>query len=73
MPDLIHLHALNLRLSRERERFSSANTYEEREMRSVWVTSIEKEIGQERIFLGLPEVQPPVEVSDDDLLCQLGL
>lgn len=68
-----HLHALYVRLSNERERLASAQSENEREMRSVWVAGIEKEIDQERLFLGLPKVTETDNVSDDALLEQLGM
>lgn len=51
-----HLNALELRLSNERVRLENSKTAREREMRTVWVTGIEKEIASERKFLGLTEV-----------------
>lgn len=60
-----HLDALNLRLSNERARLSSAKSQAEIELRKVWIAQIEKEIGDEAKFSG--------EVSDDQLLADLGL
>lgn len=69
--DTTHLVALQVRLSHERERLSNARTDKEKELRAVWVRGIEKEIAQEFTFLGMsPEVP---EISDDDLLAELGL
>jgi hypothetical protein len=56
-----HLDALELRLSHERSRLANAKTAGERELRSVWIAQIEKEIGAE-----LPEI------SDDELLAELS-
>ncbi|HXJ39712.1 MAG TPA: hypothetical protein VNH18_10570 [Bryobacteraceae bacterium] len=66
-----HLHALELRLSHERERLAQAKTARERELRAVWVAQIEREIAGERKFLGLPESEADATVSDDELLAQL--
>lgn len=60
-----HLDALNLRLSNERIRLANAKTQQERELRTVWISQIEKEIGHENQFSG-------VELSDDELLWELA-
>lgn len=71
--DFGHLDALNLRLSHERERWRLAKSVAERNMRSVWVAQLEKEITHERVFLGLT-AQPEIEsINDDDLLAALEL
>lgn len=59
-----HLDALNLNLSNERMRLANAKTFEEIELRKVWVTQLEKEVAAERKFLGLAD---EIEVSDSDL------
>jgi hypothetical protein len=64
-----HLAALNLRLSNERVRLAAAKTQKERELRSVWVAGIEKEISHEIEFLGQQE--PETELTDDELLAAL--
>ena len=66
---LSHLFALELSLSHERGRLARARSVGERELRSVWVAQIEREIASERRFLGLGE---PTELSDDELLAELS-
>lgn len=68
MIDYTHLDALNLNLSNERIRLGNAKTQQERELRTVWVAQLEKEIAAERGFLGVTDAP---EVSDDDLLNEL--
>ena len=70
MIDYSHLDALELNLSHERARLNEATKKGEIELRTVWVKQLEKEIAGERNFLGLGESS---EVSDDDLLAELGL
>lgn len=67
MTDTDHLNALRFRLSNERVRLANATSAQEREIRSVWVAQIEKEIAGEERFLAarLPEM------SDDELLAAL--
>lgn len=67
---MTHLDALELRLSHERARLAAAKSKGEREIRTVWVRGIEKEIADERKRLGLTNELP--EVSDDELLAELG-
>ena len=67
-----HLNALNLNLFNERRRLSSAKTDAERNMRSVWVGQLENEIKQERALLGLPPEDAVPNISDDELLAELG-
>jgi len=67
-----HLEAIELRLSHERMRLAAAATPAERTFRQVWVEQMEKEIAAERAFLGLP-VDPTADMSDDELLRELGL
>ena len=71
MTDLSHLNALNLRLSHERARLASAKAGEKAQ-RQVWIAQIEREIANERAFLGLTDASQGVEMSDDDLLAALG-
>ena len=69
MQDLSHLHALEVRLSHERERLAKAKTVKERELRQVWVNQCEKEIAGEYTFLGIaPE---DIAMTDDELLAAL--
>jgi hypothetical protein len=65
-----HLHALELRLSHERVRLASATSAQEIEQRTVWVAQIEKEIDNEKSF---PDMQDMPEMSDDEILSQLGI
>jgi len=68
-----HLHALELRLSHERERLGQAKSPAESAMRKVWVAGIEKEIADEKAFLGLSESADDVaQMTDDELLAELA-
>jgi hypothetical protein len=69
--DTSHLDALELSLSRERVRLQQAKTDGEKRQREVWVAQIEKEISDERAFLGIDEPEPDQEMSDEELLAQL--
>jgi hypothetical protein len=67
--DFSHLHALEHGLHNERARLASAKTEGERALRAAWIRQREREIAQERIFLGLP--LDPVDtdaMTDDELL-----
>jgi hypothetical protein len=66
-----HLDALNVRLSHERSYLSEAKTEKEREIRKVWIMQIEKEIEQEKKFLGMDGIEEMNGLSDDDLLGEL--
>jgi hypothetical protein len=68
--DNSHLKALQLNLSNERSRLDSAKTKQERELRTVWVRQIEREIEAERSFLGFL-ADPEINLSDDELLAEL--
>lgn len=68
--DTTHLNALQLRLSHERDYLNRAKTDQERQLRQVWIGQIEKEIGQEKKFLGIKDADP-INISDDDLLAEL--
>lgn len=68
--DMTHLNALNVRLSNERGYLAAAKSQKEIELRKVWIAQVEKEITQERAFLGLAEASAK-EISDDELLAQL--
>ncbi len=59
--NLAHLTALETRLSHERARFAVDGS----PLRQVWIAQIEKEIADEKRFLGLDELP---EMSDDELL-----
>lgn len=71
MTDLIHLHALELRLSHEREYLRVAKTEDERELRTVWIVQIQREIDRERDFVGGLISDLPA-MTDDELLKELG-
>jgi len=66
---LSHLHALELHLSNERVRLAQASSAQEREIRSVWVTQLEREIEGEKQFLGITGTLPAL--SDDEILREL--
>lgn len=71
--DTSHLNALNLNLSNERRRLSAAKTDAEHQIRSVWVAQLENEIKQERALLGLPPEDAVPNISEDELLAELGV
>lgn len=73
MADLSHLSALQVRLSHERDYLAGAKSAQERELRTVWITQIEKEIANERSFLGLKDEPAPPEMTTDELLAELDL
>lgn len=62
------LDAMRLRLSHERARRDNAKSPQERQLRSVWVTQIEKEIETELKFLGKDDTDT---MSDEELLREL--
>lgn len=62
---MTHLDALNLRLSNERIRIANAKSEGEIELRKVWIAQLEKEVAGEEKFAD--------EISDEDLLAELGL
>lgn len=62
-----HLAALELNLSNERMRLANAKTEGERELRKGWVKQLEKEIAFERKYFASDEI------SDDELLAELGI
>jgi len=68
--DVSHLNALELRLSHERGYMAQAKTEKEQALRKVWIAQIEKEIADEKKFLGLVDNEP-CEISADDLLAAL--
>ena len=69
MKDRSHLNALQVGLSHERMRLANAKTAGEKALRSVWVRQYEKQIADERAFIGLCDELP--ELSDDELLAEL--
>ena len=71
-----HMHALQDRLFREKQRMNSAKTNKDREFRKVQVAQVEKEIAHEKKFLekkGTPYKQDEgaSNMSDEDLLNEL--
>ena len=75
MDDLMHLHSLELRLSNERMRLSEATSQSEKDLRSVWVKQLEKEIRGEIEFLasrGITVQKATIKDFDvDELLKEL--
>jgi hypothetical protein len=72
MTTTTHLDALELGLSNERIRLANAKTKSEESIRTVWVKQYEKEIEDEKKFLGI--VEPDLsDMSDNDLLAALWL
>ena len=65
-----YLHALQLRLSRQRGYLRVAKADGERQLRAVWISQIEKEIRDQRKFLGLPD-EAELEMTDDEILAEL--
>lgn len=61
-----HLVALQSRLANERERFAQDSS----PLREVWIAQIEREIANEKKFLGIEEDLP--EMSDDEILAALA-
>jgi hypothetical protein len=70
--DTGHLTALHIRLSHERGYLAKAKSDTERELRTVWIAQIEKEIAAERAFLGMPPGDDAPELDDDALMRELG-
>lgn len=70
---MTHLDVLNLRLSHERLRLAAAKSEAERQLRSVWVAQMEREIAAEYVFLGIaqPATLDEILLSDDELLAEL--
>lgn len=65
-----HLDALTDSLLREKARLKAAKAQHEIIFRTHCIAMKEKEIAQERDFLGLP---PEVEMTDDELISALGM
>lgn len=67
-----HLDALYLSRSNEKRRLDAAKTQAERELRTVWLAQIDKEIEGERKFLGMePDFVSNLSIDDDELLNSL--
>lgn len=71
MKETSHFDALNVRLSHERSYLVEAKTEQEKELRKVWITQIEKEIEVEKKFLGINDIGTNESNSDEDLLSEL--
>lgn len=72
MADTSHLVALHQNLSREKARLAAATAESERQLRTIWVAQLEREIDAERKFLGMPPEEPePAPMSDDELVAEL--
>lgn len=65
-----HLTALLVRRSHERGYLVEAKTNAERELRTVWLQQIEREIKQEEELLGMAPVDD--SLTDAELLAELG-
>ena len=70
--DTSHLVALHERLLRERARLATAGSEEERAVWQVWVAQAERELEGELKFLGMDGGTEVAEISDDDVLAELG-
>ena len=72
MKDASHLIALQTRLAHENEYLADAKSTKEIAIRTVWIAQIEKEIADEKKFIGFEEISPEVDnMSADDLLAEL--
>jgi len=71
MTDTSHLEALQVGLSHERARLADAKTESERALRTIWVQQYERQIADERAFLGMPAETPVDEMTDDEILADL--
>ena len=70
MTDTTHLVALVTGLHKERARLALA-TGQERDLRTVWVAQLEKEIAAEEAFLGMaPADEEPM--TDEELYAALA-
>jgi len=74
--DRTHLNAILSRLSNEKSRLSLATNDSERQLRAVFVAQMEKELADERKYLGekypgWSDVNELPEIDDDELLRQL--
>jgi hypothetical protein len=73
--DTTHLDALEVGLSHERARLSASKSRHERELRTVWVAQLEKQISDEIKFLGLDAADLAAReisnMTDDELLAEL--
>lgn len=73
MKNTSHLKALEIRLSHEREYLSQSKTDMERRMRQVWIDGITKEIEDEKKFLGIGVEDTANDMTDEELLIELGI
>ena len=72
MQDTSHLVALYESLERERARLNAATTLLEAEFRSHNIMQKKKEIEEEYKFLGMTPTEELTQISDEDLLRELG-
>ncbi len=70
MTSTSHLNALELRLSNERNYLAQSKSDDEKKLRKVWISQIEKEIAREYEFLGKRTTETP-NLTDDELLAEL--
>lgn len=66
-----HLNALEVNLSNERVRLYNAKTCAERDLRSVWVSQLEREVAKEKEFIGYVEPAGISGMSEDELMAEL--
>ena len=69
MTDTSHLEALQLNLSHERARYRAAKNPGERELRSVWIQGLEREIERERQRLGMSST---IAMTIDEIAAELA-
>lgn len=66
-----HLSAISMRLFNEKQRLSVSVKEKDVKFREMMVEQAEKELAQERKFLGLPAESLDIEIDEDDLLAEL--
>ncbi len=73
---MTHLETLELKLSHERNRLAQSQNANERKLRSIWVTQLEKEIEDEKRFIGnktdnesMSVDQILAELTEDEIRC----
>lgn len=72
MIDLSHLNAIEDRRHNEETRLAAAKTERERIFRRQEIAMVNKEIANERKFLGLPAEEDLPVMSDDEMLSLLA-
>ncbi len=73
MKDTSHLVALQTGLSHEKARLAAAISTQEIAHRTVWVKQYERQIEDEYVFLGMTPTAELPEISEEDLLAELGI